>query len=1512
MAFPVFILSFCWKPVSAQFVIPVTPSTNSIYQNFDTPVLPSAGSIAWTDNVTIPNWWMQRVPVAGGTGPFPITVTADNGSNNTGSAYNYGTTGSTDRALGSVGSNNAASGNYAWGIQFQNTTGYNVSDFKVAYRGEQWRDGGVVSLQKITFAYKKAAALITNLNPSVNTTWTTVAALNFPVQSNTSTAGPLNGNLPAYSLVLSSAIPAITMSNNDYLMMKWDDPKWSGATDDGMSSDSVVISWVVCAPPVTQASVLSSSASGLNNITLNWVNGSGSGRIVKINTVNNFTDPADGSTQTANPVYSGSGEQVVYNGSGPTNSVNVTGLLPCLTYWFKVYEYNCSGANSKYNNALAGTGNPLSFTTAGTVPSQFLMSGPTSYCSSNVTGIPIGMQNTQTGVRYQLTINCPVPNTPVGTPILGTGSTITFGNQLLPGAATSCTYKVIATDTTHTTCQATMNDSLVVTVIPTPTVTVAGVQPVCPNNVGSITLSLLTPNTVYDVNYNDPSGTAVALPGQNSGTSGIITIGPLAPGTYNNISVTLNGCTSLTYPVTLNALPIIAIPAVTISSPLVCSGEADTLTATGCTGNLTWYWNTGSIQTSSPFIINPTMTTSYWARCSSAAGCLSEYSDTLTVTVKPLPAITGINAFPPSTCGVNDGSIVLTVNPANSTYLVNFSIDGVPQPQQTIPAIGNQLTISNLGGGNYTGITITLDGCTSMTQATNLFAPGGPNSPTITVSPLVICEGQPLTLSASCSDPNGMIHWSNGDSTSLVITYPSAGTHYYSATCKVGNCSSVSSAQDTVIVNPKPATPTISTYATTICSGLADTLTIGGCAGTPVWSTNSATPSITVTPSTNTTYWVACKSSDNCNSDTVYQAITVKPSPTFTVITPHETTSCGSSTGYFTIENLPAAFTYYSIDYTDINGNPVHDSIRTNGSNQLIVQNLPAGTYNNITVSQGGCSSISSATSISDPNPPAKPAINAASHSICLGETIRLTASGCAGGTITWSPTFQTGSFIDVSPNDTTTYFTQCTDATGCKSPKSDDFILDVKPLPAIISIDTTGAINGQNGSAVISIVNSGFRPLSYSWDNPGSWILSDSSHTGLTSGTHYIKVKDQNGCVDSTSYQINFIPASSVFLSADSSAACPGDIITLNMIGTSFNSVQGVHICISYDDQLAEYVDVINVAPQFANYQVDNSVLGKIDFFDNITNPITIQDGDTLFSIRFLGLISGTQHLTLENFKPTLCGVKDINGNSLNVQMQNQGTLNFLASPDPAINGKTDVCLGAPIALTAKDNTATNVWTLPDGSTLTQPGYTAAAATNANSGKYVLEVTNSFTCTSKDSVTLVIHPLPVVSIQPSSPSKILCVESVPSMTPGSNYTTYTWQDSSTVAIMPNQGEGKYLVIVTDNYGCKGLDSLTLVSCPTALYIPNAFSPNNDTYNDTFKAVYTDQSTGLDNFKMYIYNRWGQLVFEGNSLGAAWDGKFKGAECPVGVYTYMISFDKPIGKTFAQESPIRGIVTLVR
>ncbi len=97
---------------------------------------------------------------------------------------------------------------------------------------------------------------------------------------------------------------------------------------------------------------------------------------------------------------------------------------------------------------------------------------------------------------------------------------------------------------------------------------------------------------------------------------------------------------------------------------------------------------------------------------------------------------------------------------------------------------------------------------------------------------------------------------------------------------------------------------------------------------------------------------------------------------------------------------------------------------------------------------------------------------------------------------------------------------------------------------------------------------------------------------------------------------------------------------------------------------------------------------------------------------------------------------------------------------------------------------------------------------------------------------------------------------------------------------------GRYWARATDN-GCTTTDSVWVMR-DCYLNIPNSFSPNGDGMNDYFIPRQL-LSSGVQEFKMKIMNRWGELIFETSAIdGRGWDGTFGGKDQSVGVYVYMI------------------------
>lgn len=131
---------------------------------------------------------------------------------------------------------------------------------------------------------------------------------------------------------------------------------------------------------------------------------------------------------------------------------------------------------------------------------------------------------------------------------------------------------------------------------------------------------------------------------------------------------------------------------------------------------------------------------------------------------------------------------------------------------------------------------------------------------------------------------------------------------------------------------------------------------------------------------------------------------------------------------------------------------------------------------------------------------------------------------------------------------------------------------------------------------------------------------------------------------------------------------------------------------------------------------------------------------------------------------------------------------------------------------------------------------------------------------------------------------------------------SYLWDDGTTSRFRDVAQVGTYMVTVSNSEGCTATD--TIVIGKEGIYVPNAFSPNDDGIND----VYRVYGLCYDEFEMRIFNRLGHQVFQTNDKNVGWDGRFKGVLLHPGLFLYQIRFID----IFGDENYKTGTVMLLR
>jgi gliding motility-associated-like protein len=146
---------------------------------------------------------------------------------------------------------------------------------------------------------------------------------------------------------------------------------------------------------------------------------------------------------------------------------------------------------------------------------------------------------------------------------------------------------------------------------------------------------------------------------------------------------------------------------------------------------------------------------------------------------------------------------------------------------------------------------------------------------------------------------------------------------------------------------------------------------------------------------------------------------------------------------------------------------------------------------------------------------------------------------------------------------------------------------------------------------------------------------------------------------------------------------------------------------------------------------------------------------------------------------------------------------------------------------------------------------------------------------------------------------------------------TYTWNGSiqggdSQEFTWNSFGTFITQVYVTTPEGCvsSAVSVLaTIEECPNLVYyIPNSFTPDGNEYNNTWRPIFT-KGIDTENFSLYIYNRWGQVIWESHNIYQGWDGTYNNSICPIGVYVYTIDYGSIDS---GSRQSVTGHITLLR
>ena len=153
-------------------------------------------------------------------------------------------------------------------------------------------------------------------------------------------------------------------------------------------------------------------------------------------------------------------------------------------------------------------------------------------------------------------------------------------------------------------------------------------------------------------------------------------------------------------------------------------------------------------------------------------------------------------------------------------------------------------------------------------------------------------------------------------------------------------------------------------------------------------------------------------------------------------------------------------------------------------------------------------------------------------------------------------------------------------------------------------------------------------------------------------------------------------------------------------------------------------------------------------------------------------------------------------------------------------------------------------------------------------------------------------------------PDTMLCEGKTLVLSAETPYCDYLWQDGSTQPTYLVRGPGTYSVEVSNRcFSHWDAVDVDYEHCAQDLYLPNAFTPNDDGTNPVFLPIFSYPDE-IEEYRMEIYNRWGTLVFRTEEITFGWDG----ANAMNGVYAVVVHY-----KTRGEKAKtVKGNVTVVR
>ncbi|MCH2022506.1 MAG: gliding motility-associated C-terminal domain-containing protein [Saprospiraceae bacterium] len=580
----------------------------------------------------------------------------------------------------------------------------------------------------------------------------------------------------------------------------------------------------------------------------------------------------------------------------------------------------------------------------------------------------------------------------------------------------------------------------------------------------------------------------------------------------------------------------------------------------------------------------------------------------------------------------------------------------------------------------------------------------------------------------------------------------------------------------------------------------------------------------------------------------------------------------------------------------------------------------------------------------------------------CLGDSIWIVASDAYKGfsdstNYTWAPDSlvlygQGTDSVLVFANQTTQFSVYGVNNYGCSDNASAtltvqqidaSFIINIPPCNTSFNVQfqNNSTSNPQNNNYQWQFDTLGFGTATnptFTFPDTGSYTVTlvagagavcpdtisipfDLTLTGIELGTIpsqticngdsvWLKANNLYSQLGATSY--TWIPSASIILGqgTDSVLLIPNNSIQVQVLGTN------IHGC---SDSVNLDIDVVVVEAFFDTINLQCNTSLTIPFLNTSTNNLPVSNYQWQFDTLGYGTATNPTFTFPDTGLYNINLIADFEG--ICPDTFNMNVYIPLHGLDLDVDDVQVICKEDTVLLTVGNSLDTytdyvNYQWYPDGAIISGQGTDSAYALIDTFTNFTVIGVNSHGCIdtalAQGTIINISPPLNIIAL----PDSVFVGETTQLISTNDIDYVYNWIPDTTLSdyyIFNPEAKPRittvYYLIVTNEFGCKTIDSVIVnirepICGLPMVFVPNAFTPDGDGYNDVLMV----NGNNITQVTISVYNRWGQKVFESNDQNIGWDGKFNGNDLPPDVYGYYMKCTCDNGSDLF----VKGNITLLR